>query len=81
MAIDRSVDGTSIFRKIRYVTSFIWLFYDSTKHFLDGHSVFWCTKMFSLGKEPYVSLQNDEIISFLSQGNRMEHFDDVPEEM
>jgi hypothetical protein len=37
--------------------------------------------MFSLGKEPYVSLQNNEIISFLPQGNRMEHFDDVPEEM
>uniref|UniRef100_A0A914CF54 receptor protein-tyrosine kinase n=1 Tax=Acrobeloides nanus TaxID=290746 RepID=A0A914CF54_9BILA len=38
-------------------------------------------EMFSLGKEPYVSLQNNEIISFLSQGNRMEHFDDVPEEI
>ena len=38
-------------------------------------------EMFSLGKEPYVSLQNNEIISFLSQGNRLEHFDDVPEEM
>ena len=38
-------------------------------------------EMFSLGKEPYVSLQNDEIISFLSQGNRLERFDDLPEEM
>ena len=38
-------------------------------------------EMFSLGKVPYVSLQNHEIISFLSHGNRIERFEDVPDEM
>ena len=81
MAIDRSVVGTSIFRKIRYVTSFIWLFYDSAEYFFRWSFGVLMYEMFSLGKEPYVSLQNDEIIPFLSQGNRLEHFDDLPEEM
>uniref|UniRef100_A0A914C8I0 Protein kinase domain-containing protein n=1 Tax=Acrobeloides nanus TaxID=290746 RepID=A0A914C8I0_9BILA len=38
-------------------------------------------EMFSLGKEPYVSLQNHEIISFLSHGNRLERFEEVPDKI
>uniref|UniRef100_A0A914CRS1 Protein kinase domain-containing protein n=1 Tax=Acrobeloides nanus TaxID=290746 RepID=A0A914CRS1_9BILA len=38
-------------------------------------------EMFSLGKAPYASLENSEVLGFLQSGQRLEIPEDVPEEL